>query len=69
MSRSQQCSKCSRPAPGSSTLELLAWAKRVGRQEALKEVLEKLRLQNASDVMIAAINHAILEEEKYRERG
>lgn len=40
------------------------WAKKVGRLEALKQVLEELRKRGAAEALIAAVNYSIREEEK-----
>lgn len=60
------CPRCELPKVGSSTRELIEWFTRAGRQAALKEVLENLRRDGASDVVLAAVSHAILEEERHR---
>jgi len=54
------------PKVGGSTRELIDWFTRVGRQTALKEVLENLRRDGASDVVLAAVSHVIREEERRR---
>jgi len=60
------CPRCELPKVGSSTRELIDWFTRVGRQTALKEVLETLRKDGASDVVLAAVSHVIREEERRR---